>query len=134
MFRADITIYSEFDPVSVELSQLAREAEEGSAICTTFRGEPVEYRDMPEQAREFFWREGEDEASPAPSQPEDLEPGDAAVFDLTDGDQAQGSVIVNDPDRRFLVIEVVAWGGAVADPDFRTLSIDYERIEEVRPQ
>jgi hypothetical protein len=54
MFRSTITIYSEFDPGSVELSALAREAEEGSAICTGFAFKTVARDAMPEQAIEFF--------------------------------------------------------------------------------
>lgn len=54
MYRATITIYSEFDPAKVELSALAREAEEGSAIVADYKIEPVEAHELPESAAEFF--------------------------------------------------------------------------------
>lgn len=56
LFKSSIVIWSKFDPSSVELSFLAREAEVGEAICTVSRmgtGDPtidVSFRD----AREFF--------------------------------------------------------------------------------
>jgi hypothetical protein len=54
MYRSTITIYSHFDPSRVELSALAREAEEGAAICTHFDFEPVADTDLPEDAASFF--------------------------------------------------------------------------------
>lgn len=54
-YMSVITIYSDFDPAQVELSTLAREAEEGSAaICTDYRSTEVRDTDLPEQASEFF--------------------------------------------------------------------------------
>lgn len=48
-----ITIYSPFLN-DRELSQLAREAEEGEAICTDYAKTFVAADELPEEAREFF--------------------------------------------------------------------------------
>ena len=53
-YKATITIYSDFDPARVELSDLAREAEEGAAICTSQQVEAVAHDALPEEAAEFF--------------------------------------------------------------------------------
>jgi hypothetical protein len=58
LYKATITIYSDFDPLKVELSALAREAENGAAICTTYTAVPVTPDALPEEAAEFF-REGD---------------------------------------------------------------------------
>lgn len=58
LYKSTIIIWSPFDASKVELSDLAREAESGSAICTHFV--PVEVHDpaadptFPEEAAEFF--------------------------------------------------------------------------------
>lgn len=43
LYKSTIVIWSDFDPAEVELSALAWEAEQGSAICTRF--DPVEVTD-----------------------------------------------------------------------------------------
>lgn len=53
-YRSTITIYSDFDAGEVELSTLAREAEEGSAICTDFKIVQVPDNELPESATSFF--------------------------------------------------------------------------------
>jgi hypothetical protein len=53
-YKSTITIYSEFDPTKVELSTLAREAETGDAICTSFGTEEVAPDNMPQDAASFF--------------------------------------------------------------------------------
>lgn len=52
-YKTTIVIYSEFDPTQVELSDLAREATDGEAICVSSQTEQVE--DLIDQtARSFF--------------------------------------------------------------------------------
>jgi hypothetical protein len=53
-YKATITVYSMFDPMNVELSALAREAETGAAICTTYTAETIEPDALPEEAASFF--------------------------------------------------------------------------------
>jgi hypothetical protein len=55
MYRATIVIYSEFDPGSVELSVLAREAEEGAAYCNSFKVDQVVSDALPASVAEFFY-------------------------------------------------------------------------------
>lgn len=56
-WKSTIVIWSDFDPYQVELSRLAREAEEGDAICTlfgaTFIEEPLS--DLQFEGAEEFW-------------------------------------------------------------------------------
>jgi hypothetical protein len=52
--KATITIYAPFDPLKIELSALAREAECGGAICTTYTAEAIGPEELPAQAAEFF--------------------------------------------------------------------------------
>ena len=42
LYKSTIIIWSDFDPMTVELSQLASEAESGSALCTSFDGSLIE--------------------------------------------------------------------------------------------
>jgi hypothetical protein len=51
-WRHTLVIYAPFG--EGELSDIAREAETGSAICTSDRSEPVALADMPDDARSFF--------------------------------------------------------------------------------
>lgn len=41
LYKSQITIWSDFDSSAVELSHLAREAESGDALCTSFSSERV---------------------------------------------------------------------------------------------
>ena len=53
-YKSTIIIYSDFDPQQVELSALAREAEEGSAICDSQQVSIVPDSELPEGVHEFF--------------------------------------------------------------------------------
>jgi len=55
MYRATIVIYSEFDPGSIGLSDLAREAEEGLAYCNSFKVDQVDSNALPAPVKEFFY-------------------------------------------------------------------------------
>lgn len=54
-YRATITIYVPFDPATVELDALAREATDGAAICTSMQVAPIANTDdLPSDAASFF--------------------------------------------------------------------------------
>lgn len=59
LYRTTIVIWSEFDPSDMELSWLAREAEEGEALCTkndiTYVEKPEDDPDFEEGVESFFW-------------------------------------------------------------------------------
>jgi hypothetical protein len=42
LYKTTIVIWSEYDGAKVELSALAREAEQGEAYCSSYRSESVE--------------------------------------------------------------------------------------------
>jgi hypothetical protein len=67
-WKSVITIYSDFDPQQVELSALAREAEDGGAICDSMKATVVPDTELPEGVQEFFdlGEELDFEASPDP--------------------------------------------------------------------
>lgn len=54
MYKTTITIYSEYPGGRVELSDLAREAEQGDAYCATQVTEEVPASELPPGAAEFF--------------------------------------------------------------------------------
>lgn len=58
LYKSIIVIWSDFDPTQVELSDLAYEAEHGSALVTTMKAETVTVPsldpDYSEQIDEFF--------------------------------------------------------------------------------
>lgn len=54
LWKATIVIYSPFNPGDIELSALAREAEQGEAYCSEQSADVVEESELPEGAREFF--------------------------------------------------------------------------------
>lgn len=58
LYKSVIVIWSEYDPSSVELSHLAREAENGDAYCSGFRSSLVKKADQDpdfvEGMHEFF--------------------------------------------------------------------------------
>ena len=53
-FKTTVTIFTRFDGTNVELSQLAREAEDGDGICVEFTSESVTQAELPQDARAFF--------------------------------------------------------------------------------
>lgn len=53
-YKTTIVIYSEFDPMEVELEDLTREATEGAAICDGMKAVQVPDSDLPEGVAEFF--------------------------------------------------------------------------------
>lgn len=54
LYKSTIEIWSEFDPETVELEVLAREATEGMAICDTQTTVRVELEQAPEGVQSFF--------------------------------------------------------------------------------
>ena len=54
IYKSVITIYSEFDPSKLELSELAREAEDGSAICNGMTVEQAQDKDVPVGVLDFY--------------------------------------------------------------------------------
>jgi hypothetical protein len=60
-YKTTITIYSEFDPSTTELTRLAQEATDGMAICTGQTSEVVLAKDLPDEAASFFVREDDTE-------------------------------------------------------------------------
>lgn len=56
LYKATIAIWSDFDPTKIELSDLAREAEEGSAYCSKMKSEIVKEptKDSDWDGTEFF--------------------------------------------------------------------------------
>lgn len=53
-YKTTIVIYTDYDPANMEISQLAREAECGDAICTGNNTRTVQRRSVPEEAIEFL--------------------------------------------------------------------------------
>lgn len=55
LWKSTIVIYSDYDPHTLELSDLAREAESGDAYCAGMESEIVnDFNDVEEAALEFF--------------------------------------------------------------------------------
>ena len=67
-YKSTIIIYSDFDPNQTELTDLAREATDGSAICDSMKISPVYDHELPEGVQAFFMM---DEDFPKPNHPED---------------------------------------------------------------
>ena len=64
LYKAVVVIWCEDDPMSMELSDLAREAESGSALCTGMKAKIVEDPDKDpdwDGNWEFFGEEEEEE-------------------------------------------------------------------------
>lgn len=53
-FKSVITIYSEYDPATVELETLARDATSGMSICTNQQATEVTVGELPQEAASFF--------------------------------------------------------------------------------
>lgn len=56
LYKTTVIIWSEFDPMKLELSSLAREAEEGSAYCSVMKADHVKEpgKDKDWDGTEFF--------------------------------------------------------------------------------
>jgi hypothetical protein len=55
LYKTTVTIWSEFDPSDVELSDLAREADQGEAYCSSCISQHVETDGDPDwDGTEFF--------------------------------------------------------------------------------
>lgn len=60
LFKTTAVIWTEYDPSAVELSDLAREAENGSAYCSTLTAEPIADPDTdPDWDGTEFFSDGE---------------------------------------------------------------------------
>jgi len=53
-WKSTVVIYSAFPPGDIELTDLAREADAGDAICTDMQVEQVNPDKLPEAAASFF--------------------------------------------------------------------------------
>lgn len=54
LWKSTITIYSPYNPDTLELSAIARDAETGESYCSEQHNDVVEPDELPEGAREFF--------------------------------------------------------------------------------
>lgn len=69
-YKTTVTIYSPFNPMEVELVDLAQDATDGSSFCPFYISEPIDPSE-PEFPREFFNLDDEDLSEFSSGDPDD---------------------------------------------------------------